>query len=144
MKNFTYPAKMIPDGRSAGFVVTFRDIPEAITQGEDIADAIFQAIDCLEEAIAGRLRLEEIIPQPSRSRKDEHLIPLPALMAAKAALYIALKEAGITRIQLANRLKCDEKQVRRLLDPRHNSKICRIEEALEALGKQLIVGYRAA
>jgi antitoxin HicB len=144
MRNFTYAAKLMPDQESAGFVVTFRDIPEAITQGVDLADAIFQAGDCLEEAIAGRLRMEETIPQPSRSRKGEHLLPLPALMAAKAALHIALKESGMTRIQLAKRLKGDEKQVRRLLDPRHNSQISRIEQALEALGQQLIVGCRAA
>jgi antitoxin HicB len=144
MKSFAYPATLISDRKAGGFVVRFRDIPEAITQGDDLSEALLQAADCLEEAVAGRVRLEESIPEPSKVRKAEYLVPLPALMAAKASLYLAIKEAGITRVELAKRLKCDEKEIRRLIDPRHKSKIDRIESALEALGKQLIVGYQAA
>jgi len=144
MRNFTYPATLKPDRTGGGFTITFRDLPEAVTQGEDVGDAVAQAGDCIEEAIAGRIRLEEPIPEPSRTRKGEYPIPVPALMAAKAAMFLALKETGLTRVQLAKRLKCDEKEVRRMLDPRHKSRIDRIEAALEALGKQLIVGYRAA
>jgi antitoxin HicB len=143
-KEFAYPATLIKDQKSGGFVVRFRDIPEAITQGEDVTDALTQGADCLEEAVAGRIRLEESIPAPSKMRKGEFLIPLPVLMAAKASLYLAVKEAGITKVELAKRLKCDEKEIRRLIDPHHKSKIDRIETALEALGIQLIIGYRAA
>ncbi|MBZ5495751.1 MAG: type II toxin-antitoxin system HicB family antitoxin [Acidobacteriia bacterium] len=144
MRSFTYPATLKPDRKAGGFTVTFRDLPEAVTQGEDVADAVAQAADCIAEAIAGRIRLEESIPEPSRMRKGEYPIPVPALMAAKAAMFLAMKETGLTKVQLAKRLKCDEKEVRRMLDPRHNSRIDRIEGALEALGRQLIVGYRAA
>jgi len=52
-------------------------------------------------------------------------------------LYLALKETGITKSELAARLGCDEKEVRRLLDPRHSSKLPRIQKALAALGKGL-------
>lgn len=144
MTNFTYPANLTPERNGCGYVVTFRDIPEAITQGEDVVDALLQGADCLEEAIAGRIRLEDPIPQPSRPRKGEYAVSVPALMAAKAALYLTMKEAGITKVQLAKRLKCDEKEIRRLLDPHHKSKISRIESALEVLGKQLVVGFRVA
>ena len=144
MRSFTYTATLKPDREVGGFTVTFRDLPEAVTQGEDVAEAIAQASDCLEEAIAGRIRLEESIPEPSRMRKGEYPVPVPALMAAKAAMFLAMKETGLTKVQLAKRLKCDEKEVRRMLNPRHKSRIDRIEAALEALGKQLIVGYRAA
>jgi antitoxin HicB len=144
MENFAYPAKLTPDRKDGGFVVTFRDIPEAITQGEDVAVALSQAADCLEEAIAGMIRLEGAIPPPSRPRKAEYCIQVSALMAAKTALYLALKEAGLTKVQLAKKMKCDEKEIRRLIDPRHKSKIERIEAALEVLGKRLVVGYRAA
>lgn len=144
MRSFTYPATLKPDRKAGGFTVTFRDLPEAVTQGEDVADALAQGGDCIEEAIAGRIRLEESIPEPSRTRKGEYPVPIPALMAAKAAMFLAMRETGLTKVQLAKRLKCDEKEVRRMLDPRHRSRIDRIETALEALGKQLIVGFRAA
>jgi antitoxin HicB len=88
--------------------------------------------------------LEESIPEPSKSRKNDLAVSLPALMSAKAAIYLALKEAKISKSELAKRLRCDEKEIRRLLDPRHKSKIERIEAALEVLGKSLFVGYRAA
>jgi antitoxin HicB len=144
MRNFTYPATLTQDSRAGGFTIAFRDLPEAISQAEDTAEARLQGADCLEEAIAGRIKLEESIPEPSKARKGELPISVPALMAAKAAIYLAMKEAGISKIELAKRLKCDEKEIRRLLDPRHKSKIDRIETALEALGKYLVVGYRAA
>ena len=132
---FAYPALLSqePDG----FVVTFRDVPEAITQGEDLADALSEAADALEEAIAGRIRRGEEIPEPSRQRRSEHVVPVPAQTAAKAALYLALEEARISKSELAARLGCDEKEVRRLLDPRHPSKLPRIQRALAALGKRL-------
>ena len=65
------------------------------------------------------------------------VVPVPAQTAAKAALYLALREAGLSRKQLASRLGCDEKEVRRLLDPRHPSKLPRLQAALAALGKRL-------
>ena len=72
------------------------------------------------------------------------MVPVPAPTAAKAALYLALREAGITRLELAGRLGCDEKEVRRLLDPRHPSKLPRLEAALAQLGKRLVLEMRAA
>jgi antitoxin HicB len=144
MRSFTYPATLTRDSKAGGFTITFRDLPEAITQAEDIAEASLQGADCLEEAIAGRLRLEESMPEPSKARKSDLPISVPALMAAKAAIYLSLKEAKNSKSELAKRLKCDEKEVRRLLDPKHKSKIDRIEAALEVLGKNLVVGYRAA
>ena len=144
MRSFTFPATLARDRKAGGFVVTFRDFSEAVTQGEDAAEIASQGADCLEEAIAGRIRLGESIPEPSKARETDLSIPVPALMAAKAAIYLAMREANISKIELAKRLKCDEKEIRRLLDPRHKSKIERIEAALESLGKQLVVGYRAA
>jgi antitoxin HicB len=68
---------------------------------------------------------------------------LSAQLATKAALYLALCQAGIAQVELASRLHCDEKEVRRLLDPRHASKLSRLESALAALGQQLVVGMQA-
>jgi antitoxin HicB len=65
-------------------------------------------------------------------------------MAAKAALYLAMGEAGMTNVQLARKLGCDEKEVRRMLDPRHPTKLPRIEEALDVFGKRLVVSVEAA
>ena len=107
--------------------MTFLDLPEVITQGDDTPDALCQGADCLEEAIAGRIRRHDGIPEPSAVRPSNYAIALSAQMAAKAALYLALCQAGITQVQLAKRLHCDEKEVRRLLDPRHASKLSSLD-----------------
>jgi antitoxin HicB len=135
---FTYPVTLTRDEVDGGFVVTFDDLPEAITQGETMTEALLEAADALEEAIAGRTRRGNPIPEPSAAL-GRPVVPVPAQTAAKAALYLALRETGITKADLADRLGCDEKEVRRLLDPHHPSKLPRIQKALAALGKGLSI-----
>ena len=65
-------------------------------------------------------------------------------MAAKAALYLAMREARLTNVALARKLGCDEKEVRRMLDPKHATKLPRIKEALDALGKRLVLSVEEA
>jgi len=121
-------------------MVRFPDLPEAITSGTDRQDALAQAADCLEEAIAGRIADGLDIPAPSSPRKTQVLVPVPAPTAAKAALYLAMREAQVRNTELARRLGCDEKEVRRMLDPSHPTKLPRIQQALQVLGKRLVVG----
>jgi len=144
MEQFVYPATFTLDVKDGGFVVTFVDIPEAITQGETEEEAWHEAADCLEEAIANRIVSGLSIPSPSRLKRGLYAVPLAVQTAAKAALYIALQDAQITKAELAKRLQCDEKEVRRLLDPRHPSKLPRIEAALAAVGHRLIVSLQPA
>lgn len=145
---FAFPAALKPASRFArgerGYVVQFRDLPEATTQGETTSDALAEAVDCLEEAIASRMVNNDDIPAPSRPAKGERLVPLPAQMAAKAALYLAMRQAGISKMALARRLGCDEKDVRRLLNPRYGSKLPKIDAALAALGKRIEIVVRDA
>src|SRR5438552_2394955 len=95
-------------------------------------------MDCLEEAIAHRIAKKLDIPAPSQ-RKRCRYVSLPTTFAAKTALYLAMKEKKLSNTSLAKKLDCDEKEVRRLLDPHYNSKLPRIEEALLVLGKRLEV-----
>lgn len=138
-RSLSYAATLTPDREAGGFTVTFPDLPEAITQGEDRLDALNQAADCLEEAVAGRIRRGSEIPLPSKARVNQAIIPVPPLMAAKAALFLAMREAKMSNVKLAKQLGCDEKDVRRMLDPRHGSRIDALHEALTALGKRLLV-----
>ena len=50
----------------------------------------------------------------------------------------------MSKVQLAAVLGVDEKEVRRLLDPYHPSKLNRIDELLRRLGKRLVVGFQSA
>jgi antitoxin HicB len=50
-RDYIFYRLLTPD-IDGGYVVTFRDLPEAITQGDSIAECLKEASDCLEEAIA--------------------------------------------------------------------------------------------
>ena len=80
---FMYPVTLTPDETDGGFVVTFEDLPEAITQGETISEALAEAADALEEAIAGRIRRGDAIPSPSPVA-GRPAVPAPAQTATKA------------------------------------------------------------
>lgn len=138
MRSFSYPANIHPEA-DGYFTVLFPDLPEATTSGTDRADALAQAADCLEEAIAGRITDGLPIPEPSRLKTRQVEIPVPAMMAAKAALYLAIADSAISKTELGKRLGVDEKEVRRMLDPRHQTKLSRIQQALDVLGKRLVV-----
>ena len=144
VRTFVYPARFERGDAPGVLVISFRDVPEAITQGKGLKDAHWQAADCLEEAIAGRIAGGREIPKASSAARGERLIPVPAPMAAKAALYLAMGEAGMSNVQLARKLGCDEKEVRRMLDPKHPTKLPRIKEALEVFGKRLVVSVEEA
>jgi antitoxin HicB len=140
---FVYPATLTPDEADGGFVVTFRDWPEAITQGDTREAALAEAADCLEEAVAARIADGREIPLPSSALAGEYGI-VPIQTALKAALYLAMREAAVSRSELARRLGIPEKEARRLLDPRHPSKVEALERALFAVGRHLAVELRAA
>lgn len=130
-----------PDG---GFTVTFRDVPEAITEGDSREEALLRAEDALESALAMYVAAKEPLPTPSAAQPGEAVVPLSALGMAKAALYEAMREQGIGRAELARRLRWHLPQVTRVLDLRHASKMEQVETALAALGLRLIVDVAKA
>ena len=143
MFKFTYPAKIKKD-EAGFFLVTFPDIPFAATDGKTLAEALQEARDCLEEAIAVSIADNLEFPFPSSIGRRQHAIPLTARMSAKAALYIAVRKTGISKSELACRLDVDEKEIRPMLSPRYQTKLPRIERALSVLGYQLSVSLQKA
>jgi antitoxin HicB len=137
MQQFTYPVALTPDEPGGGFVVTCRNVPELITQGDTLTEALEEAEGALEAAIEARIEDGMDIPQPNRPQKGEHLASLPIGTAMKAALYQAMREQGVTKAELARRMALDEKEARRMLDPRHTTKVPTLERALHVLGKRV-------
>lgn len=65
-------------------------------------------------------------------------------MAAKLALYTAMRAQGVTNVALAARLGISESAVRKLVNPDHRSHIGHVEKALAAVGRTLVVKDRVA
>jgi antitoxin HicB len=138
MRHFNYPVKLTPQ-KEGGFLVEFPDLPEAITQGDSEQEALEQAADCLEEAIANRIEMKLDIPEPRQPKKKQFCVSLPATLVAKTALYLIMRDRSLSNMALAKKLHCDEKEIRRLLDPHYSSKFPRLEQALQVLGQHLNV-----
>ena len=139
-----YPASFMPEDDSKGFHVRFPDLPEALTGGDDLNDTLMQAADCLAEAIAGRIARRDEIPEPSKAKRGQRLISVPLYLAPKLALYLAIRERRMPNTALAKRLGVSETVVRRMLDPKHDTKPEKIQAALAALGKRIVVTFEDA
>jgi len=132
-----YPVHLEP-AEEGGFVVTFPDIPEAITQGEDEADALVWALDALETMLASYMDDRQRIPYPSPA-DGRPVVVLPVVTAGKVVLHNTLIETGKKKADLARMLNLAPSLVDRLLSLRHKSRIEQIETALAAFGKKLVV-----
>ena len=137
-----WPVRLETDDRGA-VLVSFPDIPEALTEGATEQEALAEAQDCLIAALGGYIDERRNIPNPSPGR-GLPLVALPALVAAKIALYRAMRERGLSNAALARQLGSVEGAVRRLIDLDHRSHIGQVEAALHALGRRLVVVTRAA
>lgn len=138
-----YPATLTRASNGT-VVAAFPDVPEARTAGNDEGQALERAADALETALAGYLEERRDLPRPSRPRKGQRLVSLSPMAAAKLAIYQAMRDRGVSQVELARRLDCDPKDVRRLLDLMHRSRLDRLEAALRALGKRLVLEVQDA
>ena len=140
----SYPASFLPESNGKGLHVRFPDLPEALTGGDDLADTFAQASDCLAEALAGRIVRGDEIPLPSKAKRGQHLISVPLYLAPKLALYLAMRERDIPNTELARRLGVSETVVRRMLNPKRDTRPEKIQAALVAMGKRIVVTFEDA
>jgi antitoxin HicB len=145
MSTLIYPALFMRDDEGR-FVVTFPDLPGAITDGATLDEAMREAIDCLGSDLAHRLanRKAEIVPRPGKAAKGATMVPAPLWIAGKIALHWAMEDRKINNVDLAKMLGVNEAVVRRMLDPDHETKAEKLISALAMFGKYLVVQVRDA
>jgi predicted RNase H-like HicB family nuclease len=67
---FNYPVTLTKDGNQ--FLVTFKDVPEAITFGKTKEQAFEKAIEALETGLSFYIESRKPLPKPSKSLKAVH------------------------------------------------------------------------
>jgi antitoxin HicB len=144
MKAYAYRAMFEPGARRGNVMVTFPDVPEAITQGRGEADARAMAEEALGLALLAYLERGKPLPKPRARNRDLVDVAVAPDVAAKLAVLESFADAGISKSELARRIGKDEKEVRRILDPKHPTKLPALTAALRALGKRLVVGVTEA
>jgi antitoxin HicB len=133
----SYPVNLQKDGKF--IFVSFPDIPEAFTQGRDRAEALKVAQDALETAMDIYFDDRRLVPAPSKPKRGQPVVTLPASLSAKILLLNEMLRQKVPPSELARRIGTTRQEVNRLTDLRHTSKIDRIDAALQALGKTLIL-----
>lgn len=140
--NWVFGVSITPE--AGDYVVSVRDLPEVVTSGSTLEEALTLAADAIEVIVAGRMDDDEPLPAPSAPVAGEHGVALPAPLAAKASVYAAWKESGLRKTELASRMDRNEVEVRRILNPRHNTGLGQLDEAARALGGHLVVHFEPA
>lgn len=142
---YVYPCSIVRDeeeeiatGRER-YVVTFPDVRGANTGGWSLEEALNRAEDALIAALGAHFMLSGVIPLPSPVSEGYRPVAVPPLVAAKLALYKAMRERGLANADLAERLDVNGEAVRALLNPDRDSDISQVENALKAVGRLSVV-----
>ncbi|MBC8946947.1 type II toxin-antitoxin system HicB family antitoxin [Xenorhabdus indica] len=131
-----YPAKFAKEEN--GYTVTFRDIPEAITCGADIPEAMEMAEDVLLSSVEIYFDEDKNFPLPDPElQADEQWVYLPDSVYAKILLNNELLTAKVSKAELSRLTGIRPPEIQRILAPRHTTKIDTISRALTAVGKKL-------
>lgn len=137
--NVLFPAQITFDKNENRYFVQFLDIPEAITEGESLEEACFNASEALTLAIEGRLEEGIDVLEPSELKKGQKLIP-PSVRAQAALLIRWAKSHGNhTTSELARSLNTSWPAVSRLENPKHWPSLRQLEKIANVLGQQLII-----
>lgn len=133
-----YPVLLEPD-TNATILVSFPDFPEAHTFGDDKHEALARAADLLQDVLTDYVENRREVPPPSKMKKGMASITLPVLIEAKVELYREMHVSRVRKADLARRLGCHMRQVDRLLDLHHASRLDQIEAAFAALHKRVVI-----
>jgi antitoxin HicB len=134
----TYPARLEEDV-GGGFVVTFRDIPEAITQGANHAEALERAKDALITAMDFYIEDGREVPAPSEALDGEALVELPVSVEVKVKLLNEMVRQRLRPTDLARAMAIKPQEVTRIMDLHHATKIDTLARAFHAMNRRLDV-----
>ncbi|MHB8167120.1 MAG: type II toxin-antitoxin system HicB family antitoxin, partial [Sulfuricella sp.] len=105
--------------------------------GDTEAEALSAAKDALESALDFYFEGKRAVPAPSKAKRGQNVIELPASLTAKVLLLNEMVTQSVRPAELARRLNTTPQEVNRLTNVRHTTRIDGIAAALQALGKHL-------
>ncbi|MBF2057419.1 MAG: type II toxin-antitoxin system HicB family antitoxin [Cyanobacterium sp. T60_A2020_053] len=138
MERFNFPVNFTPE-EEGGFVITFPDFPEAISQGETVTECLMEAKDCLDEALALRIDEKLEIPLPSNDRDFKYKVSPSLEMIFKVLMYLSIKESNLSVQELADQLNLDKTSLDNLINPRQNIQLSLFERIFHFLGKDISI-----
>ena len=95
------------------------------------------AASALETALDFYFENSRVVPKPSRIKRGQDFVDLPASVSAKVLLLNEMIRQRVRPAELARRMQTTPQEVNRLTNIRHTSRIDGIAGAMKALGKTL-------
>jgi len=92
-----YPVDLQLD-TNGQYLAMFPDIPEAVTAADTKEEALVMAVDALESALDFYFDENRLVPLPSRVKRGQAFVDLPATVAAKAMLHKEMLEAAFATL----------------------------------------------
>jgi len=138
-----YPLETTLDDNGT-LLVTCPAFPEVTTFAPNDSDELTSiALKAIEEAIAARISEGDPLPRAAaaseRKRHKGLFVKLPLLTTLKVQLYNVVREAGVSRAELARRLGWHREQVDRLFRLDHASRLDQIEAAFKQFCRDIDV-----
>ena len=138
MNSYSYPF-IVEDNGDGGFIVSFKDIPEALTEVWAKNDIKQYALDALITSIEFYIEENKAFPKASKVTANDDFVTLPASVVSKVLLLNAMAQQHVRPIDLAKKMNIKPQEVNRITNLKHSSKIDTIERALNALGQKLTI-----
>jgi antitoxin HicB len=136
-----YRVELVPDDNGT-FLVTCPTLPEVTTFGETVEDALENAGNAIEEALAARMEEFRPVPEPDVVAAGAYSARVRLPIAVKVILHHSLVKSGWTRADLTRALGWHRTQIDRLFNPRHASRLDQVDAALAALNQRVEVHTR--
>ena len=136
--NILYPAKITFNRSDKRYLVEFYDLDEAITEGETLEEALFNANEALTLSLEGRLDEKLEIPQPSK-RSNKQVKYIAPSARVQAALLIRLTRGNHSISEIARTLDSSWPAISRLEDPHHWPSLRQLERTASAIGQRLVL-----
>lgn len=133
---YAYPVRL--EALADTVIAFLPDFSDAATEGATRAEAIENAVQLLDDVILFELEAGKPLPKPS-PRRGRVVVAATPSVAAKAGFILAFRDSGLSRVALGKRLGLAEGEVRRMLDPMHGTRLDRLDAAMKALGRQLVI-----
>lgn len=141
MANYQYPAT-IEDNGEGGFIASFRDVPEAVTEAWNLEELKINAQDALITAIDFYIEDGREFPTASELQTGDLAVDLSVSVIAKVMLLNEMIKSNIRPADLARKMGIKPQEVTRITDIKHSTKIDTLQNAFKALGKELILELR--
>jgi antitoxin HicB len=132
-----YPAIFDP-ADEGGYTITFPDFPEAISEGDSLEEARYNAIEVLDLTLKSRMEDNENIPLP-HVETGENIQMIGPDVNIQAALLVKLNRGDKKFSDLARTLGTSWPAVSRMEDPKHWPSLRQLDKIAAALGKRLVL-----